>query len=111
MSVIELHGLTKRFGELIAVDDVMILDEPANGLDPEGVHWLRELLREIASRGRTVLVSTHGEATTAGPLPFVAASPCSPLSPWPCRCRPPAPPSNVTSPDSSDPHVQQARAP
>jgi ABC-2 type transport system ATP-binding protein len=38
---------------------VLILDEPANGLDPEGVHWLRGLVRGLAAEGRTVLVSSH----------------------------------------------------
>jgi ABC-2 type transport system ATP-binding protein len=38
---------------------VLILDEPANGLDPEGVRWLREVLRGRAAEGRTVLVSSH----------------------------------------------------
>jgi ABC-2 type transport system ATP-binding protein len=38
---------------------VLILDEPANGLDPQGIRWLRELLREFAYRGNAVLVSSH----------------------------------------------------
>lgn len=38
---------------------VLILDEPANGLDPEGVRWLRDLLHGLAAEGRTVLVSSH----------------------------------------------------
>jgi ABC-2 type transport system ATP-binding protein len=38
---------------------ILILDEPANGLDPEGVRWLREFLRGLAAEGRTVLVSSH----------------------------------------------------
>ncbi|HEV8648398.1 MAG TPA: ABC transporter ATP-binding protein [Actinomycetes bacterium] len=38
---------------------VLVLDEPANGLDPEGIAWLRRLLRELADQGRTVLVSSH----------------------------------------------------
>jgi ABC-2 type transport system ATP-binding protein len=38
---------------------VLILDEPANGLDPEGIAWLRRLLRDLADQGRTVLVSSH----------------------------------------------------
>ena len=38
---------------------VLILDEPANGLDPQGVHWIRVLLREFADRGGTVLLSSH----------------------------------------------------
>ena len=38
---------------------MLILDEPANGLDPEGVRWLRSLLRGLAARGVAVLVSSH----------------------------------------------------
>jgi ABC-2 type transport system ATP-binding protein len=38
---------------------VLILDEPANGLDPEGVRWLRDFLRGLADEGRTILVSSH----------------------------------------------------
>ena len=44
---------------LVCEPEILILDEPANGLDPEGVHWLRTLLRRLASEGRTVLVSSH----------------------------------------------------
>ena len=47
---------------LLGDPEVLVLDEPANGLDPEGVHWLRGLLRELAAEGRTVLVSSHGLA-------------------------------------------------
>jgi len=38
---------------------VLILDEPANGLDPQGAHWLRGFLREFSARGGTVLISSH----------------------------------------------------
>ena len=38
---------------------VLILDEPANGLDPEGMRWLRELLRSLADEGRTIFISSH----------------------------------------------------
>jgi ABC-2 type transport system ATP-binding protein len=38
---------------------VLILDEPANGLDPEGIRWMREFLRAFAAQGRTVFVSSH----------------------------------------------------
>jgi ABC-2 type transport system ATP-binding protein len=38
---------------------VLLLDEPANGLDPEGIHWVRRLLRSLADEGRAVLVSSH----------------------------------------------------
>jgi ABC-2 type transport system ATP-binding protein len=44
---------------------VLVLDEPANGLDPEGVAWLRGLLRQLADQGRTVLVSSHVLAEVA----------------------------------------------
>jgi ABC-2 type transport system ATP-binding protein len=44
---------------LLCDPEVLILDEPANGLDPEGVHWLRRLLRQLAGEGRTVLISSH----------------------------------------------------
>jgi ABC-2 type transport system ATP-binding protein len=46
-------------GALIADPEVLILDEPANGLDPEGVRWLRDLLQGFAAAGGTVLVSSH----------------------------------------------------
>ena len=42
-----------------ATPQVLVLDEPANGLDPEGVHWLRGFLRSFADRGGTVIVSSH----------------------------------------------------
>src|SRR5882724_12831112 len=38
---------------------VLIFDEPVNGLDPDGIHWVRTLLRALAAEGRTVLVSSH----------------------------------------------------
>ncbi|WP_448629899.1 ABC transporter ATP-binding protein [Cellulomonas soli] len=44
---------------LLGDPSVLLLDEPANGLDPEGIRWLRELLRALAAQGRTVLVSSH----------------------------------------------------
>jgi ABC-2 type transport system ATP-binding protein len=55
-------GMRQRLGlatALIADPEVLILDEPANGLDPEGVRWLRGLLRDFAAEGGTVLVSSH----------------------------------------------------
>jgi ABC-2 type transport system ATP-binding protein len=44
---------------LLGNPDLLVLDEPANGLDAAGVHWLRTSLRHLASRGKTVLISSH----------------------------------------------------
>jgi ABC-2 type transport system ATP-binding protein len=44
---------------LIGDPDVLILDEPSNGLDPQGIAWLREFMRYLAGEGRTILVSSH----------------------------------------------------
>ena len=55
-------GMRQRLGlaaALLGDPDVLVLDEPANGLDPEGIRWLRTLLRDLASEGRTILVSSH----------------------------------------------------
>jgi ABC-2 type transport system ATP-binding protein len=55
-------GMRQRLGlasALLGEPEVLILDEPANGLDPEGVHWLRRFLRSFADQGCTVLVSSH----------------------------------------------------
>lgn len=55
-------GMRQRLGlaaALLPDPDVLILDEPTNGLDPQGIRWLRDLLRTQAAEGRTVLVSSH----------------------------------------------------
>ena len=55
-------GMKQRLGIAAAMlgdPRVLILDEPANGLDPEGIRWMRELLQGLAAEGRTVLVSSH----------------------------------------------------
>ena len=44
---------------LLGDPGVLILDEPANGLDPEGIYWMRDLLRDFADRAGTVLLSSH----------------------------------------------------
>jgi ABC-2 type transport system ATP-binding protein len=61
-------GMRQRLGlatALLGDPEVLILDEPANGLDPEGVHWLRGFLRHLADQGHTVLVSSHVLAEVA----------------------------------------------
>ena len=55
-------GMRQRLGlaaALLGDPQVLVLDEPANGLDPQGIRWLRDLLRGAAAEGRTVLVSSH----------------------------------------------------
>ena len=55
-------GMRQRLGiahALLGDPEVLILDEPANGLDPEGIRWMRRLLRGFADRGGTVLLSSH----------------------------------------------------
>jgi ABC-2 type transport system ATP-binding protein len=77
---------------LLGDPEVLILDEPANGLDPPGIRWMRDLLRSEAARGRAVLVSSHllsevaqsvddvvvisrGELRADGPLEAVLGAP------------------------------------
>jgi ABC-2 type transport system ATP-binding protein len=55
-------GMRQRLGiahALLGDPSILILDEPANGLDPAGIHWMRGLLREYAERGGTVCLSSH----------------------------------------------------
>ncbi|TDU84459.1 ABC-2 type transport system ATP-binding protein [Kribbella voronezhensis] len=55
-------GMRQRLGiaaALLGDPAVLLLDEPVNGLDPEGVRWIRRLLRQLADEGRTVFVSSH----------------------------------------------------
>jgi ABC-2 type transport system ATP-binding protein len=61
-------GMRQRLGlatALLGDPQVLVLDEPANGLDPAGVRWLRDLLRSLAAEGRTILVSSHVLAEVA----------------------------------------------
>jgi ABC-2 type transport system ATP-binding protein len=87
-------GMRQRLGiaqSLVGEPQVLILDEPANGLDPEGIAWMRGLLRDFADRGGTVLLSSHllqeveatvdhlvvishGEVVASGPLTELLAS-------------------------------------
>lgn len=55
-------GMGQRLGiaaALLGDPDVLLFDEPVNGLDPEGIQWVRELLRSLAKQGKTVFVSSH----------------------------------------------------
>jgi ABC-2 type transport system ATP-binding protein len=55
-------GMRQRLGiahALLGDPSVLVLDEPANGLDPAGIHWMRQMLQYYASRGGTVLLSSH----------------------------------------------------
>ncbi len=55
-------GMAQRLGiaaALLGDPGVLLLDEPVNGLDPEGIRWIRNLLRSLAAQGRTVFVSSH----------------------------------------------------
>jgi len=61
-------GMRQRLGlaaTLLGDPRVLVLDEPANGLDPQGIRWLRDFLRAMAAEGRTVLVSSHVLAEVA----------------------------------------------
>ncbi len=61
-------GMRQRLalaGALLGDPHILILDEPANGLDPQGMRWLRDILRSLASEGRVVLVSSHVLAEVA----------------------------------------------
>ena len=55
-------GMAQRLGiaaALLGDPGVLLLDEPVNGLDPEGIRWIRTLLKNLAAHGRTVLISSH----------------------------------------------------
>jgi ABC-2 type transport system ATP-binding protein len=80
LRLVELDGAAKRrvggfslgmrqrlglAGALIGDPGVLVLDEPSNGLDPEGIRWLRDFLRSLAADGRTILLSSHVLAEVA----------------------------------------------
>jgi ABC-2 type transport system ATP-binding protein len=55
--VLEITGMDKA--AMLGDPAVLLLDEPVNGLDPEGIRWIRNLLKSLAAQGRTVLISSH----------------------------------------------------
>jgi ABC-2 type transport system ATP-binding protein len=68
-------GMRQRLGlaaALLGDPKLLILDEPSNGLDPVGMHWLRGFLRRFAAQGRTVLVSSHVLAEVAQTVDQIA---------------------------------------
>jgi len=78
---------------LVGDPGVLMLDEPANGLDPEGIMWIRTLLKRLAKEGRTVFLSSHLIAEMARPSitcrPRSATRPrfargSAPRCIWPC---------------------------
>ena len=55
-------GMSQRLGlatALLGDPGVLVLDEPVNGLDPQGIRWIRELLKSLAAEGRTIFISSH----------------------------------------------------
>jgi ABC-2 type transport system ATP-binding protein len=68
-------GMGQRLGiaaALLGNPEVLLFDEPVNGLDPEGIHWTRKLMRQLASQGRTVFVSSHLMSETAAAYAVVS---------------------------------------
>jgi ABC-2 type transport system ATP-binding protein len=68
-------GMRQRLGlaaALLGDPEILVLDEPPNGLDPEGIRWLRTFLRRRAAEGRTILVSSHVLAELAQTVDDVA---------------------------------------
>ena len=63
---------------LLGDPGVLIMDEPLNGLDPDGIRWMRDLLRQLAGEGRTVLISSHLLPLGCGPLGYELTDPAHP---------------------------------
>jgi len=79
-------GMSQRLGVAVAMlgdPEVLLLDEPVNGLDPEGVLWIRNLMKQLAAEGRTILVSRHlmnEMAVTADHLIVIVLHELTPLA-------------------------------
>ncbi len=90
-------GMRQRLGiatALIGDPEVLILDEPANGLDPAGIRWMRDLLREYANKGGTVLLSSHllhEIEVIADDIVVIGNGRSSPRAPSPSCSMPPEP--------------------
>ena len=75
--------MSQRLGiaaALLGDPGVLLLDEPVNGLDPEGIRWIRNLMQGLAAQGRTVLISSHlisEIAQTADALIVIGQARCS----------------------------------
>ena len=102
-------GMRQRLGLAAAMlgdPQVLMLDEPANGLDPEGIRWLRGFLRQLAAEGRTVLVSSHmlpEVEQTVDDVVIIASGRLVAAARWPtcaaeARSRSSAPPTSTRSP-------------
>ena len=96
---------------LIGDPEVLILDEPANGLDPAGIRWMRDLLRGYADRGGTVLLSSHllhEIEVIADDIVMIGHGRIVSRAPRPSSCTPPAPSSAPpTCARSSSPSTQR----
>ena len=80
-------GMRQRLslaGALLGDPGVLVFDEPLNGLDPDGIRWLRGLLRELAAQDRTVFVSSHLLTEVAQTVDNVVVLSRGPWSPTPC---------------------------
>ena len=82
-------GMRQRLslaGALLGDPQALVLDEPANGLDPQGIRWLRDFLRARAAEGRTVLISSHvlaEVAQTVDEVVVISRGRLAPRGRWP----------------------------
>jgi len=88
-------GMSQRLGiagALLGDPEVLLFDEPVNGLDPEGIRWIRDFFRSLANEGRTVFVSSHlmsEMAVTADQIIVMDGASSSPKVPLIRSRRPP----------------------